>query len=169
MSVYLLGPAAASSTPLPFFGFCVPAGFPSPAQDHLETALSLYIDARMPLPTPSQHVRRQTVRPSALECAKLALYCEMMAQGVRKSELARRLGWHVPQVDRKFNTHVCFSFHQRTGGFFGKGTAVNRATLRFFDSQLHRVHTASLPDSSYPSGAVEGDPFSFDSTERSVV
>ena len=73
------------------------------AVDALETALSLYIDARMPLPTPSQHVRRRTVRPSALECAKLALYCEMMAQGIRKSELARRLGWHVPQVDRLFN------------------------------------------------------------------
>lgn len=27
----------------------------------------------------------------------------MMAQGVRKSELARRLGWHVPQVNRLFN------------------------------------------------------------------
>ena len=50
MSVYLLGPAAASSTPLPFFGFCVPAGFPSPAQDHLEAALSLdeLLDVRAP-------------------------------------------------------------------------------------------------------------------------
>lgn len=50
MSVYLLGPATASSTPLPFFGFCVPAGFPSPAQDHLETALSLdeLLDVRAP-------------------------------------------------------------------------------------------------------------------------
>ena len=40
------------------------------------------------------------VSPSALECAKLGVYQAMMAQGIRKAELARRLGWHMPQVDR---------------------------------------------------------------------
>ena len=43
---------------------------------------------------------RSVVRPSVLESAKLAIYAEMLAQGVKKSELARRLGWHMPQVDR---------------------------------------------------------------------
>ena len=33
-----------------------------------------------------------SVRPSALESAKLALYAEMTMQGARKLELARRLG-----------------------------------------------------------------------------
>ena len=28
------------------------------------------------------------------------LYREMREQGVGKAELARRLGWHMPQVDR---------------------------------------------------------------------
>jgi len=32
--------------------------------------------------------------------AKLRLYEAMLTQGIRKSELARRLGWHMPQVDR---------------------------------------------------------------------
>ena len=27
----------------------------------------------------------------------------MTAQGIRKAELARRLGWHMPQVDRLFD------------------------------------------------------------------
>ena len=27
----------------------------------------------------------------------------MMEQGVRKAELARRLGWHLPQVDSLFD------------------------------------------------------------------
>jgi antitoxin HicB len=27
----------------------------------------------------------------------------MTEQGIRKAELARRLGWHVPQVDRLFD------------------------------------------------------------------
>jgi antitoxin HicB len=38
-----------------------------------------------------------------LESVKLAIYQEMLAQGVRKAELARRLGWKAPQVDRLFD------------------------------------------------------------------
>ena len=41
MPVHFLGPAAPSTIALPFFSFCVPAGFPSPAQDHMEGTLSL--------------------------------------------------------------------------------------------------------------------------------
>lgn len=72
------------------------------AVDALETALSLYVDDRRPLPRPSA-TQGQTVRPSALECAKLGVYQAMTEQGVRKTELARRLGWHLPQVDRLFD------------------------------------------------------------------
>ena len=74
------------------------------AIDALETGLSFYVDARKPLPTASQPAAGQkTVRPSALECAKLGVYQSMTEQGIRKSELARRLGWHMPQVDRLFD------------------------------------------------------------------
>ena len=74
------------------------------AIDALETGLSFYIDARMALPIPSKGKRGQkTVRPSALECAKLGVYQAMTEQGIKKSELARRLGWHMPQVDRLFD------------------------------------------------------------------
>jgi antitoxin HicB len=77
------------------------------AVDALETALSFYVDARKPLPVPSPADDRPTVRPSALECAKLGVYQAMMDQGLRKTDLARRLGWHLPQVDRLFDlTHV---------------------------------------------------------------
>ena len=71
------------------------------AVDALEAALSFYVDDKRPLPMPSKPKRGQVVvRPSALESIKLAIYAEMLAQGVKKSELARRLGWHMPQVDR---------------------------------------------------------------------
>ena len=71
------------------------------AVDALESALSFYVDDRRPLPVPSKVKRGQVlVRPSVLESAKLAIYTEMLVQGVKKSELARRLGWHMPQVDR---------------------------------------------------------------------
>lgn len=74
------------------------------AVDALETALSFYVDARKPLPAVSRPAPRQkTVRPSALECAKLGVYKAMTEQGIKKAELARRLGWHMPQVDRLFD------------------------------------------------------------------
>lgn len=74
------------------------------AVDALETALSFYVEARRPLPVPSKAKRGQrTVRPSALEGAKLGVYQAMTEQGIKKAELARRLGWHMPQVDRLFD------------------------------------------------------------------
>ena len=74
------------------------------AIDALETALSFYVDARKPLPVASKPKRGQrTVRPSALEGAKLGVYQAMTEQGIKKAELARRLGWHTPQVDRLFD------------------------------------------------------------------
>lgn len=74
------------------------------AVDALETALSFYVQARKPLPAASNAKRGQrTVRPSALEGAKLGVYQAMTEQGVKKAELARRLGWHMPQVDRLFD------------------------------------------------------------------
>lgn len=73
------------------------------AVDALETGLSFYIDARKPLPLPSEANGGQTVRPDALECAKLGIYQAMTEQGLRKTDLARRLGWHLPQVDRLFD------------------------------------------------------------------
>jgi len=70
----------------------------------LETGLSFYVDARKPLPAASKPAQGQeTVRPSALECAKLGVYQSMTEQGMKKSELARRLGWHMPQIDRLFD------------------------------------------------------------------
>jgi antitoxin HicB len=74
--------------------------------------LSFYIEDRRPLPTPSAAAGRPIVRPSALESAKLALYAEMTTQGVRKSELARRLGWRPPQVDRLFALRHASRFDQ---------------------------------------------------------
>ena len=74
------------------------------AIDALETGLSFYVDERKVLPVPSKAKKGQkTVTPSALECAKLGIYKAMTEQGIKKAELARRLGWHMPQVDRLFD------------------------------------------------------------------
>ena len=40
------------------------------------------------------------VAPSLLVQAKLAVYATMLERNIRKADIARRLGWHMPQVDR---------------------------------------------------------------------
>ena len=85
----------------------------SKAVDALETGLSFYVDARKPLPKPSKAKRGQKlVSPSALESAKLGVYQSMMNQGIKKAELARRLGWHMPQIDRLFDLKHSSKFDQ---------------------------------------------------------
>ena len=76
------------------------------AVDALETALEMYTDDGEDLPHQGKLKRgRKVVRPSALVSIKLAVYQSMRDEGVRKSELARRLGWHLPQVDRLLDLH----------------------------------------------------------------
>jgi antitoxin HicB len=71
------------------------------AEDALESALAMYIVAKDPLPVPSQAEAREEMVPlSALGMAKAALYDAMCEQGVGRAELARRLRWHLPQVNR---------------------------------------------------------------------
>lgn len=75
------------------------------AVDALETALSFYMEARKPLPLASTNAKRgqRTVRPAALEGSKLGVCQAMTEQRIKKSELSRRLGKHMPQVDRLFD------------------------------------------------------------------
>lgn len=74
------------------------------AVDALETALSFYTDAGEDLPRPGKAKRGQrTVSPTAQAGIALIIYQVMRDEGVRKSDLARRLGWHMPQVDRLLN------------------------------------------------------------------
>ncbi|EPC7648475.1 type II toxin-antitoxin system HicB family antitoxin [Pseudomonas aeruginosa] len=71
------------------------------AVEGLESALSLYVDRRQPIPLPSKAKAGQpVVRLPALTAAKVALWNTMLAQDVGKAEMARRLGVNRPQVDR---------------------------------------------------------------------
>ena len=70
------------------------------AKDALATAIDAYIKDRRDIPLPSGVVARHKVTTPALVEAKLRLYEVMRARKVNKSELARRLDWHPPQVDR---------------------------------------------------------------------
>jgi antitoxin HicB len=71
------------------------------ALDALETAFIALISDRSTIPEPSRIKRgMDSVTLPALAEAKISLYREMLAADIRKAELARKLGWHKPQVDR---------------------------------------------------------------------
>jgi antitoxin HicB len=70
------------------------------AVDALETVLAARIDDREEIPLPSPAANRPSVVLPALTAAKVLLYRAMRERGVRKADLARRLGWHGPQIDR---------------------------------------------------------------------
>ena len=76
------------------------------AADAIEEALAARIGHREEIPVPSVALPKRTqplVRLPPLTVAKVELYRAARAQGVSKAELARRLGWHAPQVDRLFD------------------------------------------------------------------
>ena len=68
------------------------------AVDALEEAIAARIHDGRDIPPPSQG-RDVAVLPT-LTAVKVMLYQGMREQGIGKAELARRLGWHLPQVDR---------------------------------------------------------------------
>lgn len=71
------------------------------ALDALESAIEIYFDEKREIPTPSRPRKGQpVVTLPALVVSKVLLANEMIRQGIRKSELARRLDVHMPQVDR---------------------------------------------------------------------
>ena len=73
------------------------------AVDALEEAVAARIHDRkdIPLPTPSG----TCVQLPTLTAIKVILYQGMRDQNIGKAELARRLGWHLPQVDRVLNVN----------------------------------------------------------------
>lgn len=74
------------------------------AVDALATVLDAYISDRRDIPTPSLSEGPVVILP-ALTTAKVALYELMRGDRVGKAELARRLNWHLPQVDRLLDVH----------------------------------------------------------------
>lgn len=70
------------------------------APDALATVIDAYIKDRRDIPLPSAVAAKHRVTVPALVEAKIRLYETMREAKVGKSELAKRLDWHPPQVDR---------------------------------------------------------------------
>jgi antitoxin HicB len=75
------------------------------AIDAIELILAEYMRRQAEIPRPSKrrghHIR--TAELPLLTQAKLSLYSAMQASGIRKADLARRLGVSKPQVERLFD------------------------------------------------------------------
>lgn len=100
------------------------------ALDALETALEIYFNERRPVPMPSKAKRGQlVVELPALEASKVLIWNEMLAQSMRKAELARRLGVHMPQVDRLFDIRHSskLEFVEQAAHALGKKLSVSLA------------------------------------------
>jgi antitoxin HicB len=72
------------------------------AIDAIELILGEYIRRRSEIPRPSKRRGRniRIVELPLLTQAKLSLYSTLQASGIRKADLARRLGVSKPQVER---------------------------------------------------------------------
>ena len=72
--------------------------------DALEEAIAARMYSRLDIPAPSVVGTEAAVATlPTLTAVKVMLYQGMHDRNVGKAELARRLGWHLPQVDRVLN------------------------------------------------------------------
>ena len=69
----------------------------------LLTVIDAYMKDRQRLPQPSKGKAMVNVSPLAVP--KIELYNAMRKKKITKAELGRRLGWHMPQVDRVLDVH----------------------------------------------------------------
>jgi len=70
------------------------------AIEALEVALSFYIDEGKELPKSSTKRGRSVVRPSLIAEMKLGIYQSMRVAKIRKTDLARRMGVALMQINR---------------------------------------------------------------------
>lgn len=93
------------------------------AQDLLMLSIGDYIRATMPLPTASRR-RGAKFRPvllPALQAAKVDLYSAFLESGLRKAELARRIGTPKTHIDRLFSLRHHSRLNQIESAFAALG------------------------------------------------
>ena len=98
------------------------------AVDALEEAIAARIARREDIPQASKG-RNRVYLPTQTEI-KVLLYIAMREQGVRKSELAKRLRWHTPQVDRLLNLRHASRMDQIQSAFNALGARLSIAVER---------------------------------------
>ena len=95
------------------------------ARRALETVLAARIDDREDIPLPSPAAGRPCAVLPVLTAAKVLLYRAMREAGVRKADLARRLGWHGPQMDRLLDLNHASRLDQIEAALAALGTRLS--------------------------------------------
>jgi antitoxin HicB len=93
------------------------------AQELLMLTIGDYIKDSRPLPAPRRH-RGAKFRPvalPALQAAKVDLYSSFLESGLKKAELARRIGIPKTHVDRLFSLRHHSRLDQIEAGFAALG------------------------------------------------
>jgi antitoxin HicB len=90
----------------------------------IETAIIGRMTDREPIPEPSR-VRRHSIVLPTQTALKVELYRAMLAEGLRKADLGRLLGWHAPQVDRLFDVRHASRLDQLEAAFKALGRAID--------------------------------------------
>ena len=93
------------------------------AADALEETVAARIHDRKDIPMPSSG--EVCVPLPTLTAVKVLLYQGMRDQNVGKAALARRLGWHLPQVDRVLNVNHHSRLDQMDAAFGAIGLRLN--------------------------------------------
>ena len=91
------------------------------APDAIETVLIGYMSDRREIPMPHPGSKGPFATLPALTEAKLALYTALRTAKVSKSELARRLNCHMPQVDRLLDLRHASRLDQMEAAFRALG------------------------------------------------
>lgn len=107
------------------------------SSDALLTIFDALMRDRRDIPGPSQ-VTKDAIELPALESAKIELYRAMRARNVGKAELARRLDWHLPQVDRVLQVRHGSQLDQMEAAFAALG---KKLVLTVVDT----VHSGARP------------------------
>jgi antitoxin HicB len=117
------------------------------ALEHAPHALLTIFDAfmkdRRPIPAPSATMGEAIELP-ALDTAKIELYRAMLAADVGKAELARRLHWHMPQVDRVLDVHHASKIDQMEAALRAVGKRL-RITVEDASTPSIRTRATAVP------------------------
>ena len=96
-----------------------------------EEAIAARIHDRKDIPTPSRG-DTYAILPT-LTSVKVMLYQEMREQRVSKAELARRTGWHLPQVDRALDVQHRSRFDMMDAALAAVGKKLSVAVAAMSD------------------------------------
>lgn len=95
------------------------------ALDAIEEAVAGRIADREDIPAPSPAEGRAEVILPVLVALKVHLHQIMVASGVRKADLARKLDVHAPQVDRLLNIRHASRLDQLEAAFKALGHRID--------------------------------------------